>query len=128
MSSRPPAALGDAAIRGEASEAPARAGDRALSPRELAARRGSLDRQAFRGVADRVKQKTGQKGRALFHPISIALTGAADGPELDLLVPAMERGADLDPSAGIQPIIGARERAQQFAPPWISRSARSIDQ
>ena len=60
-----------------------------------------LDKQAFRGVADRVRQKTGQKGRALFHPIRIALTGAADGPELDLLVPAIERGADLDPSTGI---------------------------
>ena len=74
-----------------------------------------LDKQAFRGVADRVKQKTGQKGRALFHPIRIALTGAADGPELDLLVPAIERGAALDPSTGIARIIGARERAQQFA-------------
>jgi hypothetical protein len=62
-----------------------------------------------------VKQKTGQKGRALFHPIRVALTGAADGPELDLLVPAIERGADLDPSSGIAAIIGARERAQQFA-------------
>ena len=62
-----------------------------------------------------MKQKTGQKGRALFHPIRIALTGAGDGPELDLLVPAMERGAALDSSAGIVRIIGARERAQQFA-------------
>ena len=70
-----------------------------------------LDKQAFRGVADRVKQKTGQKGRALFHPIRIALTGAGDGPELDLLVPAMERGAALDSSTGIARIIGARERA-----------------
>ena len=62
-----------------------------------------------------MKQKTGQKGRALFHPIRIALTGAADGPELDLLVPAIERGADLDPSCGIAPITGARERAGEFA-------------
>ena len=79
--------------------------------------------QTFRGVADRVKQKTGQKGRALFHPIRIALTGAADGPELDLLVPAMERGADLDPSAGIAPIIGARERARR-----VRAVSRSLDQ
>ena len=62
-----------------------------------------------------VQQRTGQKGRALFHPIRIALTGAGDGPELDLLVPAMEHGADLDASAGIAPIIGARERAVEFA-------------
>jgi glutamyl-tRNA synthetase/nondiscriminating glutamyl-tRNA synthetase len=62
-----------------------------------------------------VKQKTGQKGRALFHPIRIALTGAGDGPELDLLVPAMERGATLDSSTGIVRITSARERAEQFA-------------
>jgi hypothetical protein len=62
-----------------------------------------------------VRQQTGQKGRALFHPIRIALTGAADGPELDLLVPAMERGANLNASTGIAPILGARERARRFA-------------
>jgi glutamyl-tRNA synthetase len=74
-----------------------------------------VDRHAFRGAADRVKQKTGQKGRALFHPIRLALTGAADGPELDLLVPAMERGAELGASSGIRPIVGACERARRFA-------------
>ena len=62
-----------------------------------------------------MKQKTGQKGRALFHPIRIALTGSGDGPELDLLVPAMDRGADLEASGGLAPIIGARERARSFA-------------
>jgi len=108
------AAMGDAAIRGEASEGPARAVVAALAE-ELQSAPRLVDKVAFRGVADRVKQKTGQKGRALFHPIRVALTGAADGPELDLLVPAIERGADLDPSSGIAAIIGARERAQQFA-------------
>ena len=63
---------------------------------ELAAAPRLVEKQMFRGVADRVKQKTGQKGRALFHPIRLALTGAGDGPELDLLVPAIDRGADLD--------------------------------
>ena len=82
---------------------------------ELAAAPRLIEKQIFRGVADRVKQKTGQKGRALFHPIRLALTGAGDGPELDLLVPAIDRGADLDASSGIARIIGARERAQQFA-------------
>ena len=39
------------------------------------------------------------KGRALFHPIRVALTGEAGGPELDLAVPAIDRGAALPPSA-----------------------------
>jgi nondiscriminating glutamyl-tRNA synthetase len=108
------AALENAAIRGEVRESGARQVITALAE-ELESAPRLLDRQAFRGVADRVKQKSGQKARALFHPIRIALTGAADGPELDLLVPAMERGAGLDRSAGIAPIAGARERAREFA-------------
>ena len=38
-------------------------------------RRRGCDREAFRAVAARVKQRTGQKGKALFHPIRVALTG-----------------------------------------------------
>ena len=108
------AALEDGAIRGEASEGAARHVIAALAE-ELQTAPRLLDKQTFRGVADRVKQKTGQKGRALFHPIRIALTGAADGPELDLLVPAMERGAELNGATGIARVTGARERAQHFA-------------
>jgi glutamyl-tRNA synthetase/nondiscriminating glutamyl-tRNA synthetase len=110
----PESALARPELRTEAEAAAARQVIEALAV-ELASAPRLVDRQTFRGVADRVKQKTGQKGRALFHPIRIALTGAGDGPELDLLVPAMERGAELDPSSGIAPIAGARERAQAFA-------------
>ena len=46
-------------------------------------------------MADRVKERTGQKGKALFHPIRVALTGEGGGPELDLAVPAIDRGAQL---------------------------------
>jgi hypothetical protein len=42
----------------------------------------------------------------------VALTGAAEGPELDLVVPAIDRGADLPPSSGLAPIVGCRERAR----------------
>jgi nondiscriminating glutamyl-tRNA synthetase len=74
-----------------------------------------LDRDTFRATAARVREKTGQKGRALFHPIRVALTGESGGPELDLAVPAMERGAALPPEAGLARILGARERAKAFA-------------
>jgi glutamyl-tRNA synthetase/nondiscriminating glutamyl-tRNA synthetase len=82
---------------------------------ELEASPRLADRQSFRAIADRVKQRTGQKGRALFHPIRIALTAAADGPELDLLVPAIDRGAELGLSSGFVAITGCRERARSFA-------------
>ncbi len=73
------------------------------------------DRDAFRAMAARVRERTGHKGKALFHPIRVALTGEAGGPELDLAVPAIERGADLAISAGVAPVVGCRERAEAFA-------------
>jgi hypothetical protein len=42
------------------------------------------------------------------------LTGAAEGLELDIAVPAIERGGLLR-STGITRIMGARERAGEFA-------------
>jgi len=101
-------------VRAEFEGEDARAVARTLAE-ELAKSPRLLDKDLFRAAAQRVREKTGQKGKALFHPIRVIVTGAAEGPELDLLVPAIERGADLDPSFGIAPITGARERAQQFA-------------
>jgi glutamyl/glutaminyl-tRNA synthetase len=74
-----------------------------------------LDRESFRAMANRVKEKTGQKGKALFHPIRVALTGEGGGPELDLAVPAIDRGAALPPDSGLVKILSTRERAQAFA-------------
>jgi glutamyl/glutaminyl-tRNA synthetase len=107
------AALADEAIRAEMILPGARAVTSALADELSAAPR--LDRERFRAAANAVKAKTGQKGKALFHPIRIALTGKADGPELDLVVPAIDRGADLPPSAGVPSITGCRERAAAFA-------------
>ncbi len=72
------------------------------------------DREAFRAAAARVRQRTGLKGRALFHPIRVALTGEAGGPELDVAVPAIEHGTQLPESAGVAPIAGCRERSAAF--------------
>ena len=74
-----------------------------------------LDRETFRALATRVKDRTGQKGKALFHPIRAALTGESGGPELDLAVPAIDRGAELPPSAKVARVLSCRERAVAFA-------------
>jgi glutamyl-tRNA synthetase len=95
------------------SEAP-RAVIRALAE-ELASAPDLVDRDAFRALAARVKERTGQKGRALFHPIRVALTGAAEGPELDVLVPAIDRAALLASPSGLAPVISCRTRAQAIA-------------
>jgi len=94
-------------------EAAARAVIDALA--EELASLGRLDREVFRAAANKVKQRTGAKGRALFHPIRVALTGDAAGPELDLAVPALDRGAELQRSTGVALVVGCRERAEMFA-------------
>jgi glutamyl/glutaminyl-tRNA synthetase len=71
-------------------------------------------RDIFRAAANRVKEKTGKKGRALFHPIRVALTGTTEGPELDLIVPAIDRAVDLPPASGLAAVTGCRERAAAF--------------
>jgi glutamyl-tRNA synthetase/nondiscriminating glutamyl-tRNA synthetase len=103
----------DESVRGEMRTAGARAVVEALAVELASAPR--LDRDRFRAIAAAVKARTGQKGRGLFHPIRVALTGRADGPELDLAVPAIDRGAELPSEAGLPPIAGARERAAGFA-------------
>jgi glutamyl-tRNA synthetase len=110
------AALSDSAVRTEMESPDARAVVQALTEALAAAPR--LDRERFRAVANDVKARTGQKGRALFHPIRIALTGRTAGPELDLAVPAIDRGAELPEGAGIPRIVGCRERAAAFARAW----------
>jgi glutamyl-tRNA synthetase/nondiscriminating glutamyl-tRNA synthetase len=69
----------------------------------------------FRALAKQVQQASGAKGKALFHPIRLALTGAAEGIELDIAVPAIERGALRGRPEGIGRILSARERAAEFA-------------
>jgi glutamyl/glutaminyl-tRNA synthetase len=109
----PAAALSRPEVAGVLHEPGARDVIAALAD-ELAAA-GRLDRESFRAAAARVRQRTGQKGRSLFHPIRVALTGEAGGPELDLAVPAIERGAELAASSGIAKVLGCKERARLFA-------------
>jgi len=62
---------------------------------EAIAGEGPLTKETFRAAAARTREATGVKGRALFHPIRVALTGWESGPELDLAVPAIDRVAGL---------------------------------
>jgi glutamyl/glutaminyl-tRNA synthetase len=71
-----------------------------------------VDRETFRAAANRVKDRTGLKGKALFHPIRTILTGAHEGPELDLIVPAIERAIDVP---GLAQVISCKERAAAVA-------------
>ncbi|OFW24053.1 MAG: glutamate--tRNA ligase [Acidobacteria bacterium RIFCSPLOWO2_02_FULL_65_29] len=109
----PERTLADPLVGEEMRSEAARAVVRALAEQLATAPR--LDRERFRAAANDVKIRTGQRARALFHPIRVALTGRAEGPELDLSIPAIDRGADLPSQAGLPSILGCRERAAAFA-------------
>ncbi len=49
------------------------------------------DRATWKTWTDRVKEKTDRKGRALFMPLRLALTGLPSGPELADLLPLLGR-------------------------------------
>jgi nondiscriminating glutamyl-tRNA synthetase len=56
---------------------------------------GPLTKDSFRAAATRAREATGIKGKALFHPIRVALTGLESGPELDLAIPSIDTVAAL---------------------------------
>ena len=82
----------------------------AFIPKILEAESLSYDR--FREAAKQVQKETGQKGKDLFHPIRVAVTGAVSGPELEKLIPIFEEGARmcLEP-----PIKSTAQRLREFA-------------
>ncbi len=49
------------------------------------------DQSTWGAWTDAVKRETGAKGRALFHPLRLALTGQEAGPELKALLPLIGR-------------------------------------
>jgi glutamyl-tRNA synthetase/nondiscriminating glutamyl-tRNA synthetase len=79
------------------------------------AQAGALDRDTFRAAARRARERTGLKGRALFHPIRVALTASDSGPELDLAVPAIDRGATLGAAAGVAVVPSCLDRVSAIA-------------
>ena len=77
----------------------------------IAALPAPVTAEAFKTVMNEVKAATGAKGKDLFHPVRIALTGAHSGPEFDKLVPLIEAGSAL---ALPTPVLSVRQRAELF--------------
>ncbi len=67
--------------------------------------------ERFKAIMNEVKTKTGAKGKDLFHPIRVALTGSHSGPEFDKLIPILEEGSQLDLP---QHVMSVRERLAAF--------------
>lgn len=55
-----------------------------------------VDAEVYRRCVLQVRDLTGLKGRSLFRPVRVAVTGRASGPELERLIPLLEQGSRLD--------------------------------
>ncbi len=78
----------------------------------MALAQGTLTYERFREITKAVQKSTGKKGKDLFHPIRMALTGAASGPELEKLIPIYETGAKLPLAKHVKSVA---ERLREFA-------------
>ena len=55
----------------------------------------ALDYGVFAEMTKAIKAETGCKGRELYHPLRVALTGRGSGLDLDKFIPLVERGSEL---------------------------------
>ena len=76
------------------------------------AREGKLTPEQFKKLVNEVKAETGAKGKELFHPIRIVVTGSHSGPEFDKLIPILEEGSHLPLP---RRVLSVCERVEEFA-------------
>ena len=76
------------------------------------AHEGKLTPEQFKKIVNEVKAETGAKGKELFHPIRIVVTGSHSGPEFDKLIPILEDGSRLSLP---KHVLSVRERVEVFA-------------
>jgi nondiscriminating glutamyl-tRNA synthetase len=78
---------------------------------KVMAEAGVLTAPRFKELMNEVKTETTVKGKDLFHPVRIILTGAHSGPEFDKLIPLIEDGSLLALPAHVPSV---RERVEAF--------------
>jgi nondiscriminating glutamyl-tRNA synthetase len=71
-----------------------------------------LSPEQFKHIVNEVKAETGAKGKELFHPIRIILTGSHSGPDFDRVIPIIELGHQLQLP---KPVLSVCERVHAFA-------------
>ena len=77
-----------------------------------AARDHQLTPERFKAIVNEVGAETGTKGKELFHPIRIAVTGSHSGPEFDKVIPILEEGSRFKLP---RHVLSVRERVKSFA-------------
>lgn len=64
---------------------------------ELRAHGAPRDEASYKAMVERLKVTTGAKGKALFQPLRLALTGLEHGPELVRSLPLLQHASESDP-------------------------------
>src|SRR5712691_10799073 len=72
---------------------------------ELRTNGAPRDPEQFKTMTERLKNATGLKGKALFMPLRLAITGMDHGPELVRAIPLLQHASEVDPA-----VISALER------------------
>ncbi len=67
--------------------------------------------EGFKAIVNEVKAETGAKGKELYHPIRLVMTGSHSGPEFDKLIPILEEGSRLLLPRHVKSV---RERVEEF--------------
>src|SRR4051794_17507391 len=80
---------------------------------------GRLSPDEFKVMVNEVKAETGAKGKELFHPIRIILTGLHSGPDFDRVIPILETGHQLQLP---KPVLSVCERVHAFAKAYNKKS------
>lgn len=62
----------------------------------------------FKAMVERLKTSTGLKGKALFMPLRLAITGSDHGPELVRVIPLLKHASEKDPA-----VLSPLQRVEQ---------------
>lgn len=70
------------------------------------------DEASYKAMVERLKVTTGAKGKALFMPLRLAITGLEHGPELVRAIPLLQHASEVDPRvlsplARVERVLGA---------------------
>jgi nondiscriminating glutamyl-tRNA synthetase len=64
---------------------------------DLRANGAPTDEASYKAMVERLKAATGAKGKALFLPLRLAITGLEHGPELVRAIPLLQHASEVDP-------------------------------
>jgi len=84
---------------------------------------GQLTPDQFKKIVNEAKAETGAKGKELFHPIRIIITGSHSGPDFDRLIPILEAGSHLHLP---KHMLSVRERVEDFGKAQADKSAMDL--